>query len=353
MGICFAKEYIENEDKVKRFLKSKRYFSWFNPKSHEHFSRVSEKIAKSRAKKLITASRAMNDGEGLYFAGICHEKGFGVKKNMRQAFKFYRHSAEKNWIKGIERIAFFYKNGIGCKLDEDKAFSWYSKGAEKGSFDAMARVSSFYENGYGKVKQNKKKSKKWKKRANSAKELERQLSDRKSKKNKFPKKEPLTKTLSWTRAKSLKQIERKRDKSKTNEIEEDNEPEIVDDDEEEKTMIYQFRIKKRSQKKKKKRKDSFSSYEEEDEQQESILSHSELNCRTMKMKFDAQFKEKEKKINELKSKILCLYEDKEKLQTGLDEEKQTHIRTQQSLRLSQLECNRLKQKLAFYTGGDP
>ena len=76
--------------------------------------------------------------EAQYYLGLCCAKGFGVKKDMDKAFKWYSQAAEQGNAKAMLDLAVYcYAEGKGVKKDEGKAFELIQKAADKGEPDAM------------------------------------------------------------------------------------------------------------------------------------------------------------------------------------------------------------------------
>ena len=83
----------------------------------------------------------------LYFFG-----GYGIEKNYSKAVELYRRAYEKD-IKEpsmINRIAQMYAAGdASLSKDMNEALRWWKVSADKGDREALSAVASYYENGYG------------------------------------------------------------------------------------------------------------------------------------------------------------------------------------------------------------
>lgn len=92
------------------------------------------------------------DGEledGIYYYGLIHAYGIGVKKSNEEAFKYFKISAEKGCEKAIIKIASWYKHGVYVKANPYEAINWYKKSAEKFNSEALASIVEIYEKGIG------------------------------------------------------------------------------------------------------------------------------------------------------------------------------------------------------------
>lgn len=103
-------------------------------------------------KELLEYITKAKDGEledGIYYYGLVHAYGIGVKKSYEEAFKYFKISAEKGCEKAIIKIANWYKHGIYVKANPYEAIHWYKKAAEKFNSEALASIVEIYEKGIG------------------------------------------------------------------------------------------------------------------------------------------------------------------------------------------------------------
>lgn len=92
--------------------------------------------------------------------------GVGVEINHKEAFKWYKKSADYDFSKNYEipksyiSLALMYNFGQGVEQDLDLAFKWFKRSADRGNEDSFIHVAYAYGRGDG-TKKNLKKSFKW------------------------------------------------------------------------------------------------------------------------------------------------------------------------------------------------
>lgn len=62
-----------------------------------------------------------------------YENGWGVKKSMKNAIRYYREAGDAGYILGWIHLAELYENGRSVPKNLDEAVKWYIKAAEKNS----------------------------------------------------------------------------------------------------------------------------------------------------------------------------------------------------------------------------
>ena len=82
--------------------------------------------------------KAALDGDplGQFYLGECYFRGRGVPQDFALAVKWYRTSAEQNFIQAQERLGNLYLTGDFIPRDSALGVMWYSKAAEQGSVNA-------------------------------------------------------------------------------------------------------------------------------------------------------------------------------------------------------------------------
>ena len=85
-------------------------------------------------------------------------------KNYKEAFKWYKISAEAGLASAQNNLGVLYARGEGTEKDDKEAFKWYFKSAEQGNSIAQCNVGYSYLNGEGTVK-SREEAKKWFKKA--------------------------------------------------------------------------------------------------------------------------------------------------------------------------------------------
>ncbi len=92
--------------------------------------------------------------------GLCYAKGLGVAQSDIEAVKLWRKAAEKNVVEAQHNLGFCYLYGLGIGKDHTEAFHWFLKAAKAGDAMAQYKVAYCYYKGYGCIK-NEREEKKW------------------------------------------------------------------------------------------------------------------------------------------------------------------------------------------------
>ena len=114
--------------------------------------------------------RAAEDGDmsTQYYLGTLYLWGYkdlGIRRDARQAAKWFEQSARQRHEKAAAELALLYQEGAdGLPQDTAAAAKWYEKAAEAGDSRAAAILSQMYAQGIG-VKRDMKKAEKWRKRS--------------------------------------------------------------------------------------------------------------------------------------------------------------------------------------------
>jgi len=106
----------------------------------------------------------LNDPRGQVLLGLCLYFGHGIKKNLNEAFKWYRKASEKKLARAQYNLGVCYANGNGVKADQKEAVKWYRMAAEQGFAKAQYNLGSCYYHGEG-VKEDKTEAVKWYRKA--------------------------------------------------------------------------------------------------------------------------------------------------------------------------------------------
>ncbi len=88
-----------------------------------------------------------------YQVGYMYFVGKGVQKNIQEAIKWYKKSAEQDFVLPQLVLGAVYLQGNGITKDTGEAFKWYRKAAELGNPDAQHNIAYMYQEGIG-VEQN-------------------------------------------------------------------------------------------------------------------------------------------------------------------------------------------------------
>lgn len=95
----------------------------------------------------------LGSGGGMCFCGnVYYDGGYGVTKNLKEAFNWYQKSANKYHTGGMEILGAMYEHGYGTTKNYTQAKYWYERAANKGRAVSMYNLGRFYEYGYGVTK---------------------------------------------------------------------------------------------------------------------------------------------------------------------------------------------------------
>ena len=86
-----------------------------------------------------------NDNKAMLAIGIMYANGDGVKRDIKQAIKWYNKAAENGNSYAYSKLGNFYAS----KKDYKKAFKWFLKAAKIGDNKAAYNLGYFYTGGLG------------------------------------------------------------------------------------------------------------------------------------------------------------------------------------------------------------
>lgn len=87
------------------------------------------------------------EGNILYYLGYMYDNGYGIKKDEKLAFEYYKKSAEKGFTFAEYSLGQAFLQGRGVKLNDAEAIYWLSKAAEKGEYMSQYVLGSLYYEG--------------------------------------------------------------------------------------------------------------------------------------------------------------------------------------------------------------
>jgi hypothetical protein len=99
-----------------------------------------------------------------FYLATCYDHGYGVDKNIPEAFNWYFKAAQSGSPAAQYNIGFFYKKGEFVKQDLEKAAHWYSLSANQGDPPSQRELGYCYFYGEG-VEKNQLTAIKWYKKA--------------------------------------------------------------------------------------------------------------------------------------------------------------------------------------------
>lgn len=89
----------------------------------------------------------VNDISAQFYLAECYNLGIGTDKDIDQAFKLYRRTAERGLSDGMIRLAKIYREGIIVKIDENKAKDWENRYRKKGGRNNLPDFSYYLNEG--------------------------------------------------------------------------------------------------------------------------------------------------------------------------------------------------------------
>lgn len=95
-----------------------------------------------------------------YKLGIMYYQGKGVKEDKKEAFTWFRKSAEQGYANAQFSVGVMYYKGVGVEQDRKEAAKWLRKAAEQGEAKAQFDLGLMYTNGEG-VKENRGEAVEW------------------------------------------------------------------------------------------------------------------------------------------------------------------------------------------------
>lgn len=98
---------------------------------------------------LLEVAANQNDAKSQYCLAVIYADGYGVKKDLSKAIKWFRKSAEQNYDKALFRMAKLYQDGDGVPQDDKAALKLFLKAAEQGHILAAYKLGIIYEKGLG------------------------------------------------------------------------------------------------------------------------------------------------------------------------------------------------------------
>jgi TPR repeat protein len=86
----------------------------------------------------------------MVMVGYCYHEGKGVKRDDKEAFKWYSKAFKKgNRIMAAYNLSICYANGQGVEKDEKEAFRYMKISADNNEARSMYYIGGYYEFGIG------------------------------------------------------------------------------------------------------------------------------------------------------------------------------------------------------------
>ncbi len=103
-------------------------------------------LAKDKIDKVISRAE-QGDTQAQYELASMYENGYGVKKNIDDALKWYWKSAENGHAGAQVDLGWFYQNGQFVEKDIKQAITLYMKAANQGHAQAQLNLAVLYDEG--------------------------------------------------------------------------------------------------------------------------------------------------------------------------------------------------------------
>lgn len=96
----------------------------------------------------------------LFLVAEMYYFGIGVEKELKEAARWCKLSAEAGSYNGCYQLGMMYKNGEGFRKSYKKALEYLDRAADYGVADAAEEIAEMYEDGLG-VKRDEDKAEEW------------------------------------------------------------------------------------------------------------------------------------------------------------------------------------------------
>ena len=100
------------------------------------------------AYKELRPLAAKNHAGAQYNLGLMYQRGFGVEKEPREAFRLYGQAARNNHALAMNNLGVMYRKGESVQRDYGKALHWFRKAAGK-TLVGKSNLGSMYLSGHG------------------------------------------------------------------------------------------------------------------------------------------------------------------------------------------------------------
>ena len=104
--------------------------------------------------------KADGSAKSDYTIGIMYYTGKGVKEDKKEAFTWFRKSAEQGNANAQFSLGVMYYKGVGVEQDRKEAATWLRRAAEQGEAKAQFDLGLMYTKGEG-VKEDRGEAVKW------------------------------------------------------------------------------------------------------------------------------------------------------------------------------------------------
>jgi hypothetical protein len=95
--------------------------------------------------KSSMTSAKNNNPDAQYKIGLYYEKGIEIKKDLKEAFSWFRIASYHNHPEAIYKVAVFFEKGFGVEKNINIAIDFYKKAATMGNEKAQYRLGLYYQ----------------------------------------------------------------------------------------------------------------------------------------------------------------------------------------------------------------
>jgi predicted aspartyl protease len=99
------------------------------------------------ALRLMMPLAEQGNAHAQSYTGFMYANGQGVRRNHKEAVKWYRLAAEQGDVQGESNLGRVYANGLGVPKDYDEAAKWYRLAAAQGNATAQNALGLMYAHG--------------------------------------------------------------------------------------------------------------------------------------------------------------------------------------------------------------
>lgn len=100
-------------------------------------------------KFFLVVEKDEDNFEACFYLAECYFYGFGIDKNLEQAFQLYLKAASKKYLEAVYMTGYCYEMGFGVDRDETQAITWYMQAAKQDHEMASYRLGLCYKKGIG------------------------------------------------------------------------------------------------------------------------------------------------------------------------------------------------------------
>jgi tetratricopeptide (TPR) repeat protein len=117
------------------------------PLTKEQVSALYDIIVSTSDPDRMTKLQEVAESGNIYAmnsVGLCCKYGHGVKKNLKEAVKWYQKAADAGNADAMLNLGCCFEKGEGLKKNLKEAMKLYEKAAEQGIARAMANLGNLY-----------------------------------------------------------------------------------------------------------------------------------------------------------------------------------------------------------------